>query len=60
MYSLARPFLFSLDAERAHDLTLELFRRAPQLATAPFARAAVDDLTCERTRVPLRIQSASF
>lgn len=43
LYTLARTALFSIDAERAHDLTLELFRRAPQLATAPFARAAVDD-----------------
>lgn len=43
MYELARSLLFRLDAERAHELTLETFRRAPKLATLPFARTAVDD-----------------
>lgn len=43
LYSLARSALFTLDAERAHELTLDLFRRAPVLATAPFAGRAVDD-----------------
>ncbi|HEY9547009.1 MAG TPA: quinone-dependent dihydroorotate dehydrogenase, partial [Solimonas sp.] len=43
MYELARSLLFRLDAERAHELTLASFRRAPKLATLPFAHAAVDD-----------------
>lgn len=36
MYRIARDLLFKLDAERAHELTLDLFRRFPHLATAPF------------------------
>ena len=32
LYRLARPALFALDAERAHELTLELLSRAPALA----------------------------
>ena len=36
MYRIARDLLFKLDAERAHELTLDLFRRFPLLATAPF------------------------
>lgn len=43
MYAAARSLLFRLDAERAHELTLETLRRAPALATLPFARAPVDD-----------------
>jgi dihydroorotate dehydrogenase len=43
LYSLARSALFRLDAEHAHELTIEAFRRAPQLATAPFAGSAVED-----------------
>ena len=43
LYRLARRALFQLDAETAHELTLESFRRFPRLATAPFAGAAVDD-----------------
>jgi len=31
LYSLARPFLFSLDAEAAHNLTLPALRRAASL-----------------------------
>lgn len=31
LYSLARPFLFSMDAESAHDLTLPALRRAHAL-----------------------------
>lgn len=42
-YPLARRALFTLDAERAHELTLEFLRRFPLLATAPFAGAPVDD-----------------
>jgi dihydroorotate dehydrogenase len=43
LYGLARRALFTLDAETAHELTLESFRRAPRLATAPFAGCAVED-----------------
>jgi dihydroorotate dehydrogenase len=43
LYSFARNALFTLDAERAHELTIETFRHAPRLATAPFACAPVDD-----------------
>ena len=43
LYRLARGALFQLDAETAHELTLETFRRFPRLATAPFAGCAVDD-----------------
>ncbi len=37
MYTLARDLLFRLDAERAHELTLDLFRRWPRLSTAAFS-----------------------
>ncbi|HSW13327.1 MAG TPA: quinone-dependent dihydroorotate dehydrogenase [Solimonas sp.] len=43
LYSLARSALFQLDAERAHELTIETFKHLPRLATAPFAGRAVDD-----------------
>jgi len=43
MYAAARSLLFRLDAERAHELTLDAFRRFPKLATLPFAGTAVDD-----------------
>jgi dihydroorotate dehydrogenase len=43
LYALARSALFQLDAETAHELTLESFRRFPRLATVPFAGCAVDD-----------------
>lgn len=43
LYHLARNALFTLDAERAHELTLRSFRRFPLLATAPFAGRAVED-----------------
>jgi dihydroorotate dehydrogenase len=43
LYTLARTALFKLDAEQAHELTIETFRRAPKLATAAFAGSAVDD-----------------
>lgn len=36
LYRAARGVLFRLDAEHAHELTLDLFRRMPGLATAPF------------------------
>jgi len=43
LYSLARSALFQLDAERAHELTIEAFKHLPRLATAPFACRAEDD-----------------
>lgn len=43
LYSLARNALFRLDAERAHEVTLDLFRCWPRLATAPFAAPAAND-----------------
>ncbi|WP_028079549.1 quinone-dependent dihydroorotate dehydrogenase [Solimonas soli] len=43
MYAAARSLLFKLDAERAHELTLETFRHFPKLATWPFAHGAVND-----------------
>ncbi|HEX4895306.1 MAG TPA: quinone-dependent dihydroorotate dehydrogenase [Solimonas sp.] len=41
MYELARNLLFRLDAEQAHHLAIESFRRFPALSTAPFACASV-------------------
>lgn len=43
LYDLARGALFRLDAERAHELTLDLFSRFPRLTTAPFAGSVVED-----------------
>lgn len=43
LYSLARNVLFRLDAERAHELTIESFKHLPKLATAPFVCAPVSD-----------------
>jgi dihydroorotate dehydrogenase len=40
LYRLARSALFSLDAEHAHELTIQTFKHFPRLATAPFACAA--------------------
>jgi dihydroorotate dehydrogenase len=60
LYDLARGALFRLDAEQAHELTLEAFRRAPKLATAPFACAPVDDpLELMGLRFPNRIGLAA-
>lgn len=43
LYTLARDLLFRLDAESAHELTIESFRYFPKLATAPFASKPVSD-----------------
>ncbi len=43
LYSLARAALFRLDAETAHELAIESFRRFPRLATAPFCPQRVED-----------------
>lgn len=58
MYRIARDLLFQLDAERAHALTLEIFRHLPDLATAPFRRDTVEAPVtlmglCFRNRVGL-------
>ncbi len=48
LYSLARPLLFQLDAERAHDLTLSglaLMPRVKQPLTAPALRVELAGLT---------------
>jgi dihydroorotate dehydrogenase len=52
LYSLARNVLFRLDAERAHEVTIESFKHLPKLATAPFARAPVSD--------PVQLMGLSF
>lgn len=43
LYALACSALFRLDAERAHELTLEWFSRHPWVATLPFSGTVVDD-----------------
>ena len=43
LYSLARNALFRVDAERAHEITLDLFQRWPRLTTAPFAFSPIKD-----------------
>ncbi|ROH91059.1 quinone-dependent dihydroorotate dehydrogenase [Stagnimonas aquatica] len=42
LYQLVRPALFALDAERAHDLTLELLQRTPALAGLVMGQRRVD------------------
>ncbi len=44
LYKLARPLLFSLDAEAAHDLTLSALQRGHDLGIAGWAAARVDPL----------------
>ena len=45
MYSLARPFLFGLDAERAHALGLKSIELAYRSGTSPLlARTSVDTM----------------
>ena len=41
MYSLARPFLFSLDAERAHGLGLSALDLAYRTGTTPLLAARI-------------------
>ena len=60
-YSLARPFLFGLDAERAHDLTLaalECMQRTPLIGTLAQARV-VDPVQLAGLRFPNRIGLAA-
>lgn len=47
LYGLARPLLFSLDPEAAHNLTLPALRRAAALGlTAPLGKPADDPRVC--------------
>jgi dihydroorotate dehydrogenase len=52
LYRLARRALFSLDAEHAHELTIETFKHFPRLATAPFA--------CKTSAVPVELLGLKF
>mgnify|MGYP001605721024 CR=1 FL=1 len=52
LYSLARNALFRLDAEHAHELTIESFKRFPALATAPFQ--------CRIPASPVRLMGLEF
>lgn len=40
LYSLLKPALFRIDAERAHGLALQALRRSPRLTPAPFPMLA--------------------
>ena len=52
LYSLARPLLFSLDPETAHNLTLPLLRSAASLGMA--------QLVSTRIRDPRKIMGLTF
>jgi dihydroorotate dehydrogenase len=52
-YALARPFLFGLDAERAHDLTLAALAG---IQHTPLIRA----VACRRVRDPLQLAGLAF
>ena len=52
-YKIARPFLFSLDAEAAHDLTLTALQRGHDLGIARWVAERVDPL-------PLSVMGLSF
>jgi dihydroorotate dehydrogenase len=60
-YALTRPFLFGLDAERAHDLTLESIARLQNTpAQALWAQARVaDPVTVAGLRFPNRVGLAA-
>ena len=58
MYSLIRPLLFALDAERSHDLTLGLLRAACRV---PGARALLRQCYAERTpSLPVDVMGLRF
>ncbi|MFA5959416.1 MAG: quinone-dependent dihydroorotate dehydrogenase [Tatlockia sp.] len=42
MYALIRPFLFQLEAEKAHDLALSLLQKVPACCFKPVSGKAVD------------------
>jgi len=52
LYSLARPLLFSLDPETAHNLTLPLLRSA--------ARLGIAQLVSRRIRDPRKVMGLIF
>ncbi len=56
-YALARPFLFSLDAEQAHDLTLDGLARTQNtpLACAYAARRVEDSITLAGLKFPNKV-----
>jgi dihydroorotate dehydrogenase len=60
-YALARPFLFGLDAERAHDLTLDAIARLQHTpARCLWAQGRVDDpVTVAGLRFPNRVGLAA-
>ena len=60
-YALARPFLFGLDAERAHELTLDTIARLQHTpARCAWAQPRVDDpVTVAGLRFPNRIGLAA-
>ncbi len=60
LYSLARSALFQLDAERAHELTLQMLSRFPALAGAVMGQARVDaPATVMGLRFPNRVGLAA-
>ena len=42
MYGLARPFLFGMDAERAHALTLDALEAAKLLSQSRFSESLIN------------------
>lgn len=57
LYPLLRPLLFSLDAERAHDLTLGTLAKHPGLV--PLQRIAADPVRCMGLEFPNRVGLAA-
>jgi dihydroorotate dehydrogenase len=45
LYALARPFLFAMDPESAHNLTLPALRRAAEMGLATISKPASDPRT---------------
>ena len=60
-YALTRPFLFSLDPEKAHDLTLDLLARTQNTPLdCAYARKRVEDpITLAGLRFPNRVGMAA-
>lgn len=60
LYRLAQPALFCLDAERAHELTIETMKRAPRLFGRMFAaEVPADPVELFGLRFPNRIGLAA-
>lgn len=60
LYELARSLLFRLDAERAHELTLQMLERFPGIATAAFAASPfADPVELMGLRFPNRVGLAA-